>query len=130
MNLKTERLSEINIRIKGNVYVDSLSENYNEIVLITAGWTSQERVWSYDLKSKKFIKGILRFKLLTFPGLENLVFEEIEVPSHDGVLVPLSLVYDKTRLKKDGSNAVFMDGYGAYGRTPLVPHYERKHCPS
>lgn len=118
--LSTEQLSEINIPVKGNVYVDSLSEDYNEILLVTAGWTFPERVVSYNLKSKKKIKGIYD-STSDVPGLENLVFEEAEVTSHDGVLVPLSLVYDKTRLKKDGSNAAFMEGYGAYGRTPLVP---------
>jgi prolyl oligopeptidase len=41
---------------------------------------------------------------------------ETEVPSHDGVQVPLSIVYRKG-LKKDGSHPLLLDGYGAYGIT-------------
>ena len=40
--------------------------------------------------------------------------EEVEVKGHDGVMVPLSIIYNKG-LKKDGSNVCLMEGYGAYG---------------
>jgi prolyl oligopeptidase len=39
---------------------------------------------------------------------------EVEVPSHDGVKVPLSIVYRKD-LRKDGSAPLLLDGYGSYG---------------
>ncbi len=38
------------------------------------------------------------------------------IPSHDGVEVPVSLIYDKN-MKRDGSNPVMMYGYGSYGIT-------------
>jgi prolyl oligopeptidase len=38
------------------------------------------------------------------------------VPSHDGVRVPLSIVYRKG-LKRDGSHPLLLDGYGSYGIT-------------
>jgi prolyl oligopeptidase len=41
---------------------------------------------------------------------------EVEVPSHDGVRVPLSIVYRKG-MKRDGSHPLLIDGYGAYGIT-------------
>ena len=41
---------------------------------------------------------------------------EVEVPSHDGVRVPLSIVYRKG-MKRDGSHPLLLDGYGAYGIT-------------
>src|SRR4029079_14619518 len=41
---------------------------------------------------------------------------EVEVPSHDGVKVPLSIVYRKG-LKRDGTHPLLLDGYGAYGIT-------------
>lgn len=41
---------------------------------------------------------------------------EVEVPSHDGVRVPLSIVYRKD-LKRDGSHPLLLDGYGSYGIT-------------
>ena len=41
---------------------------------------------------------------------------EVEVSSHDGVRVPLSIVYRKG-LARDGSHPLLLDGYGSYGFT-------------
>ncbi len=40
--------------------------------------------------------------------------ERIFATSHDGVQIPISLVYKKG-LKKDGTNPLYLYGYGAYG---------------
>ena len=40
---------------------------------------------------------------------------EVKIPSYDGTLVPLSIVYPK-KLKLDGSNPTLLEGYGGYGR--------------
>src|SRR3989344_1096711 len=45
---------------------------------------------------------------------EAYVSERIFVPVGDGVLVPISLVY-KRGLEKNGSNPLYLYGYGAYG---------------
>jgi prolyl oligopeptidase len=46
----------------------------------------------------------------------DLVSVEVKAPSHDGVMVPLSIVYRKgTEL--DGSHPLLLDGYGSYGIT-------------
>ncbi len=42
--------------------------------------------------------------------------EEVEAIGHDGVSIPLSLVYNKL-IKRDGSNVVLMKGYGSYGNS-------------
>lgn len=63
-----------------------------------------------QLKEKKltFLKDII------YPGAEDIVVEEIEIPSHDGVLVPVSLIYKKG-IKLDGKNPAYVYGYGSYG---------------
>jgi prolyl oligopeptidase len=48
--------------------------------------------------------------------------KEVKVKSHDGTMVPLTLVYRKG-LKRDGSNLVWLEGYGAYGVT-LNPYFD------
>lgn len=116
---KTGKLSEINVPLKGNVYGSGAMENFfsiddNEILLINSAWTIPFNYYSYDVQSKKLYTDIFTVKY-NYPNLENLVYEEVEVPSYDGTLVPLSIVYDKTKLNKDGSNSCFMKGYGAYG---------------
>jgi len=45
----------------------------------------------------------------------NYQAEYIMVPARDGTLVPVSLVYRKGMLKKDGSNPLLLYAYGSYG---------------
>ena len=52
---------------------------------------------------------------------DDLVAEEVKVPSWDGTLVPLSIVY-RGGTKLDGNNPTILGGYGAYGTTP-APQY-------
>lgn len=51
---------------------------------------------------------------LTLPFANNLLVEEIEVPSYDGTLVPLTIIRRKD-LKLNGNNVAIVKGYGAYG---------------
>ncbi len=41
--------------------------------------------------------------------------ERLFATSKDGVKIPISLVYKKSLFKKDGSNPLFLYGYGSYG---------------
>ncbi len=45
-----------------------------------------------------------------------LTSTEVMVPSHDGVLVPLSIIHRRD-IKLDGRNPAFISGYGAYGHS-------------
>ena len=45
---------------------------------------------------------------------DDIVATEVKVKSHDGTLVPLSIVHSKST-KLDGSNPTIVYGYGAYG---------------
>jgi prolyl oligopeptidase len=47
---------------------------------------------------------------------EGLVATEVKVKSHDGTLVPLSIIH-RSDVKLDGSNPTLLYGYGAYGIT-------------
>ncbi|MBZ9632217.1 prolyl oligopeptidase family serine peptidase [Salegentibacter sp. LM13S] len=55
-----------------------------------------------------------------YPEFENLITEQIMVESHDGVEVPLSLIYDPNLLNSE--NEVFIYVYGAYGES-LSPFF-------
>lgn len=48
--------------------------------------------------------------------------DEIEIPSHDGVMIPVSLIYKKD-LKLDQRNIAYVYGYGAYGISSSV-HFD------
>ena len=118
---KTGETSEINTPLKGNVVTFSWSNEDNEVALVNSGWVIPINFYSYNVATKKFSNGIIHMEY-SYPNLDNITYEEVEVPSWDGTLVPLSIVYDKTKLKKDGSNITFMSGYGAYGMNAYTPH--------
>lgn len=120
---KTGKISEIKVPLKGNISTMSWSNEDNEVVLVNLGWTIPYNFYSYNVATKKFSDGILHLKY-KYPNLENIVYEEVEIPSWDGTLVPLSIVYDKSKLKKDGSNITFMQGYGSYGMNAYTPYFD------
>jgi prolyl oligopeptidase len=47
---------------------------------------------------------------------------EVQAPSADGALVPLSIIY-RRGIKLDGSHPAYLEGYGAYG-TEIFPDFE------
>ncbi|MBK8368319.1 MAG: prolyl oligopeptidase family serine peptidase [Bacteroidetes bacterium] len=55
----------------------------------------------------------------------DLEVEENEVKGHDGVMIPLSIIYKKG-MKKDGSNFCLMDSYGSYGYS-MLPYFDLFH---
>lgn len=77
------------------------------------GWTTDYRRYRFDPHNSEFILENLSSQA-AYPEYDDLMVEELMVPSHDGTLVPLSLIYNKN-IKKDGKTPVFFFGYGAYG---------------
>jgi oligopeptidase B len=70
--------------------------------------------FSYDYNTKK----LQVLKVQEIPSgfnKENYQIERIWAASEDGVKVPISLVYHKELFKKDGSNPLYLYGYGSYG---------------
>lgn len=88
-------------------------KEYSDIWVVTTGWTASGERYKYDLKNNSFKREQLS-TIVVYPEFENFEVEEVMVTSHDGVAVPLSLIYKKG-MKKDSSNPVLVYGYGAYG---------------
>lgn len=129
----TGKLTKIDVPLQGNVYGAAglstsntvFSKEDDEILIINSGWSTPLNFYSYNVKTRTFQEGIFHTNY-SYPSLGNIASKEIEVPSYDGTMVPLSLVYDKTKLKKDGSNICFLYGYGAYGSI-LSPVFNASH---
>ena len=51
-----------------------------------------------------------------FDAPDDIVATEVKVKSHDGAMVPLSIIHQQ-RLKLDGTNPTLLYGYGSYGIT-------------
>lgn len=90
----------------------------NFIGLELDGWTSNYTRFIIK-KNENLQKEELQTETL-YPEFENLISEQIMVKSHDGVEVPLSLIYDPRLLNSE--NEVFMYVYGAYGES-LSPFF-------
>ena len=72
-------------------------------------------LYEYNLSTKD--EKILRVKEI--PNYDESLYEteRIFAKSHDGTMVPMSVIYRKDLFKKDGSNPFYLYGYGSYGIT-------------
>jgi prolyl oligopeptidase len=79
----------------------------------TNSWIRTGRLYQYDPKTQN----LADTRLLPqgrFDAPESLAATEVMVPSHDGVMVPLSIIHRKD-IPRDGSSPTLLSGYGAYG---------------
>jgi prolyl oligopeptidase len=84
---------------------------YSDVLYTLNGWTELPR--TLLLKGKLSSDPGLRVNP-PMPSLPEVEVVDVKVPSHDGALVPMTLLYKKG-LKRDGSNPTLLDGYAAYG---------------
>jgi prolyl oligopeptidase len=104
----------------GNLSLQTRTQSTSELWVYINGWTSDWKRYRYDRINKQFHYESLSSEA-QFPEFNELVVEELMVPSHDGVMVPLSLIYKKGT-PRDGTAPVMMEGYGSYGIS-LTPFF-------
>ena len=75
--------------------------------------TTPASLYEFDMKERKSIL-LKRQEIVGGYEPADYVTERHFAPSHDGVMVPISLVYKKG-MKKDGDNPLVLYGYGSYG---------------
>jgi oligopeptidase B len=75
--------------------------------------TTPNSVYDYDMATKQKVL-LKQDEVLGGFDQKNYVTERIYAPSHDGVKIPVSLVYRKG-FRKDGSSPLLQYGYGSYG---------------
>lgn len=109
-------ISEIELPVSaGSVYLRSKGYKFSDIWISLTGWTLDGKRYRYHADDASFTEEQLSQKAV-YPEFEGMVVEELMVPSHDGVEVPLSLIYHKD-LVKDGAAPLLIYGYGSYGVT-------------
>jgi len=112
-NLDNGRSSEVKLPASGMVDVSCPDYKSNRCIVYITSWLRPTTLWSFDAESDTFAHSTLD-TAVTYPGFENLMAEEVEVPGHDGTLVPLSIIRRRD-MKLDGSSSAILQGYGAYG---------------
>ena len=111
--LDTGKASEVKLPASGTIDVNCPDFRTNECIVIATSWTQPTTLYDFDAEKDTFTKSIFN-TAVSYPGFENLVTEEVEVPGHDGAMIPLSIIHRKD-LKLDGSASAILEGYGAYG---------------
>lgn len=125
--LKNNTIENIKLpKPSGDVSLSSRGAHSDYLSVKTWGWTNKAERYRYESESGTFLRSELYLKESS-PELENIEVLEVEVASHDGVLVPLTVIYKKG-LELNGTNRLLMTGYGAYGisETPSVGSYMRQ----
>jgi len=89
-------------------------------LLYSATWVKAFKIYSYDPSSNQVTDTAIQ-PAGPFDDPGTLESVEVKIPSHDGILVPLSIVYKKG-MKLDGTNPTLLDGYGGYGYS-ITPYF-------
>ena len=114
MSLDGKEIEELDLPFAaGNASLKTKDVDHEDIWVSINGWTKKNERYKYLPESNDFKEEPLSSKVL-YPEFDGLEVKEVMVSSHDGVKVPLSIVYN-SNLKKDGDAPLMMYGYGSYG---------------
>ena len=91
--------------------VNDAARAYTDVMYTLSGWTQMPLTYVYN--GKDSVDSGLRVNPV-LPGLPDMEVLNVEVPSHDGALVPMTLLFKKG-LKRDGRNPTLLNAYGSYG---------------
>lgn len=97
----------------GDISVKTQSIDSNNFWITCSGWKNDFERFKYDSSSNKFLAENLA-PIIDYPEFKDIEIEEITVKSHDGLDIPLSLIYKKG-ISKNGHNPLLIDAYGSYG---------------
>ncbi len=95
----------------------------NDVLVYSMSWNNPGTLYDYNPETRRLVVSPFHTPM-NYPGVADLVVEEVEIPGHDGTRIPLSIIYRKG-LKRDGSAACLMNGYGAYGISG-TPYFSRR----
>jgi prolyl oligopeptidase len=94
----------------------SLNQRENDNIFCNnVNWLTPLTTYEYSPEKGNPVKSTFLNSETNYPDYNKLyAVKEVEVKSHDGVMVPLSIIYSKN-IKMDGNNPTYITGYGGYG---------------
>jgi prolyl oligopeptidase len=117
----SNKVEEVMLPFEGSVSLYSTDPGLPGAYFAMTGWTRGNRILAYDPAQKATAD-----TRLMSPGKygdpADLESVEVKVPGHDGIMVPLSIIYRKGT-KLDGSHPLLLYGYGSYGIT-IDPYFD------
>jgi prolyl oligopeptidase len=99
-------------------YISAAPPDMKGILVYASNWTKGSLIYAYDPDLQEYTDtGLLPQG--AFDDVPGFVSKEVKVESHDGVMVPMSILHKKG-LAMDGINPTLLSGYGSYGSTSGV----------
>lgn len=95
------------VELAENAEYDTSTIRYNFVSM-----NRPNSVYDYDIAKKQSV--LLKERIVPTYDSNQYVSERLYAPTHDGLSLPISLVY-KNGLKKDKSAPLLVYGYGSYG---------------
>jgi prolyl oligopeptidase len=108
------QIERLTLPIDGSVWVEA-DPRVPGILFDETSWTKGFLIYHYDPSTRQVIDSMLQ-PAGAYDNPRNIESVEVKAKSHDGILVPLSIMYPKG-IKLDGSNPTLLDGYGSYGNS-------------
>ncbi|MEO6637069.1 MAG: prolyl oligopeptidase family serine peptidase, partial [Ginsengibacter sp.] len=121
-NFTTKKTNNIKFPFTGTVGVQCFDTKSNNCLVSITSWNKPATEFEYNAETDAFTPSRFNKRNVYPAPYQNLLVEEVQVKGHDGVMIPLSIIYKKG-IKMDGSNVCLMDGYGAYGSSMMTPHF-------
>jgi len=112
VDYKTKKAEPIRLPYEGSASISGTYPDLDGVYLSLDSWTKSSANFLYDPKTRmatdtKLVPSIA----IDMSGVEVV---NAKARSYDGTMIPLVIIYKKG-LKRDGTNPVLMNGYGAYG---------------
>lgn len=119
VDYKDHSRREIKLPYDGAIFELSVDPRRAGVLLAMHSWVRPPGYFIFDPKQSALMETSLQPR----SPIDVSAFESVEVAarSHDGIMIPLSIVYQRG-LKRDGNNPALLLGYGAYG-FPLHPAF-------
>ena len=115
------QISKMPLPQGSNAVLPLNSREGDEAVAVNYGWLNPYVFYDLSLTDNKVTVSKMFNSKTVYPNQGEFVVKEIEIKSHDGTMVPLSIIYPKN-VKMDGSNSLYLDGYGSYG-VSIFPYF-------
>ena len=111
-------LEELSPPRGGATYLSSIAPDIPGALIYETTWIQGGVRYAYDPDTATFSDtGMI--PVGEFDNLKGYVAKELVIPSHDGVMVPLTILH-REGLTLDGKNPTVVYGYGSYGSSMNV----------
>ncbi len=121
-NFKTKITTEVKLPNTGTINIYCINTKTNDCTLGITSWNRPYTEYNFDAATSVFTPASFNKPSVYPAAYRELEVQEVEVKGHDGVMIPLSIIYRKGT-KPDGSNTCLLDAYGAYGSS-ATPYFD------